>query len=90
MIERVARAIQDATDNGSDGGADGAASGMADDISDLGALVARAVIAAMRDYTEAMSQAGGAVGLYESAVVLPIGQSAAERAWLAMIDEALK
>lgn len=54
---------------------------------------ARVAIEAMRDYTETMSQAGGAVAQFWMIPAgpdnLPIGQSAAERCWHAMIDGAL-
>lgn len=51
---------------------------------------ARAAIEAMRDYTESMSQVGGGVPIMQFGNDLPVGQSIAERCYLAMIDEALK
>ncbi len=53
-------------------------------------IAAEAAILAMRDYTEAMSLAGGAVDLIQFIPSGAIGQSAAERCWLAMCDAALK
>lgn len=59
------------------------------DVAEKYRLIARAAIEAMRDYSEPMSQAGGAVTQFEHDGRAGIGQSAAERCYLAMIDAAL-
>lgn len=91
MIERVARAIADATPGLTDEGSETPirfTDGQWRPRWVLFTDQARAAIQAMRDYSESMSQAGGAVTLFKISGRL-VGQSAAERAYLAMIDTAL-
>jgi hypothetical protein len=89
MVERVAIAILQAQIN------KGAIATRPYDPNELGAHeVAKAAISAMRNYSEPMSQAGGDVARFDLLPMCeanpPIGQSAAERAYMAMIDAALK
>lgn len=55
--------------------------------------LARAAVEALREPTEHQSQLGGAVGKFDLIPVAannpPVGQSIAERCWLAMIDSIL-
>ena len=90
MIERVARAIYygdgvsvpyDVGDNAFEADINGAA---------YCRRMARAAIEEMRDYSEEMSQVGGAVSRAQYGDPMPVGQSIAERCYLAMIDAALK